>query len=283
MSGYWYDIVHLQCSFPLRIPRGRMQMSWKVSTSLVTHTRSRRSDISPYYHSRASIPVGYYGTTIRRRPIHFEFDNPFQSRRNFTNSRERWRQHHVNMAFGELRKLLPTYPPDKKLSKHDILKLSMKYITFLSTVLKEMDSNEPNICSDCGVLGNEDSSKCSASPSGSTSSSDCGVLSTKLDLEHVSVESLTSNIQLEEANKWSFEQEYYVLFWTICKLSFKPGFQEAHENIAEVYENFSQRKRNAMATQFALRRRSVKHPNYLTQRWRAAWLFSWRSLFVNYF
>lgn len=89
----------------------------------------------------------------------------------------------------------------KKLSKHDILKLSMKYITFLSTVLKEMDSNEPNICSDCGVLGNEDSSKCSASPSGSTSSSDCGVLSTKLDLEHVSVESLTSNIQLEEANK----------------------------------------------------------------------------------
>lgn len=176
-------------------------MSWKVSTSLVTHTRSRRSDISPYYHSRASIPVGYYGTAIRRRPIHFEFDNPFQSRRNFTNSRERWRQHHVNMAFGELRKLLPTYPPDKKLSKHDILKLSMKYITFLSTVLKEMDSKETDICSDCGVLDNEDSSKCSPSPTTSTSSSDCGVLSTKLDLEHVSVESLTSNIQLEEANK----------------------------------------------------------------------------------
>ncbi|CAH3130351.1 unnamed protein product [Porites lobata] len=102
------------------------------------------------------------------------------------------------MAFGELRKLLPTYPPDKKLSKHDILKLSMKYITFLSTVLKEMDSNEPNICSDCGVLGNEDSSKCSASPSGSTSSSDCGVLSTKLDLEHVSI----GYIHLLSAQTW---------------------------------------------------------------------------------
>lgn len=54
-------------------------------------------------------------------------------------------------------------------------------------------------------------------------------------------------------------------FWTICKLSSKPGFQEAHENKAEVHENFSQRKRNAMTTQFASGCR-VKHPNYLTQR-----------------
>lgn len=168
--------------------------SWSNSTPL-SYTRARRSDISPYYYSSASIPVGYFGTTIRRRPISFGFDAPFQSRRNFTNSRERWRQHHVNMAFGELRKLLPTYPPDKKLSKHEILKLSMKYITFLSSVLKEMDSNEPEICSTF-VL---DSSKCSPSSS-SASSSDCGVLSASLDLEHVSVDSLASEIELDEEN-----------------------------------------------------------------------------------
>ena len=172
-------------------------MSWRNSTPL-SYKRSRRADISPYYYSSASIPVGYYGTAIRKRPISFGFDNPFQSRRNFTNSRERWRQHHVNLAFGELRKLLPTYPPDKKLSKHEILKLSMKYISFLSSVLKEMDSNEPEVCSNY-VLDDE-SSKCSRSPSSATSS-DCGVLSTKLDLEHVSVESLTSDIQLHEENQ----------------------------------------------------------------------------------
>lgn len=97
------------------------------------------------------------------------------------------------MAFGELRKLLPTYPPDKKLSKHEILKLSMKYITFLSSVLKGMDSNETEIYSDCGM----DTSKCSPSSSSATSSSE-GVLSAKLDLEHVSVDSLTSDIQLEQ-------------------------------------------------------------------------------------
>lgn len=97
------------------------------------------------------------------------------------------------MAFGELRKLLPTYPPDKKLSKHEILKLAMKYITFLSTVLKEMDSNEREICSDCVM----ESDQCSPSSSCETSGSD-GVLSANLNLEHVSVDSLTSEILLEE-------------------------------------------------------------------------------------
>lgn len=159
-------------------------------------TRARRPMIqSPYYQSNSSVPVGYYGTTIRRRPVSFGFDTPFQSRRNFTNSRERWRQHHVNMAFGELRKILPTYPPDKKLSKHEILKLSMKYITFLSTVLKGMDSNPDTdeTCSDCIM----DTSKCSPSSSSATSGSD-GILSAELDLEHVSVDALTSEIRLVE-------------------------------------------------------------------------------------
>lgn len=59
-----------------------------------------------------------------------------------TSKRERWRQQNVNMAFSELRKLLPTHPPDKKLSKVDILRSSIKYIRFLDSVLKEMDRSE---------------------------------------------------------------------------------------------------------------------------------------------
>ena len=56
-----------------------------------------------------------------------------------TTKRERWRQQNVNLAFSELRKLLPTYPPDKKLSKVEILRSSIRYIRFLDSVLKEMD------------------------------------------------------------------------------------------------------------------------------------------------
>lgn len=59
------------------------------------------------------------------------------ARRVFTNSRERWRQQHVNGAFAELRKLLPTHPPDRKLSKNEVLRLAMKYIGFLVRLLRD--------------------------------------------------------------------------------------------------------------------------------------------------
>ncbi|XP_076127333.1 T-cell acute lymphocytic leukemia protein 2 [Alosa pseudoharengus] len=57
------------------------------------------------------------------------------TRKVFTNTRERWRQHNVNTAFAELRKLIPTHPPEKKLSKNEILRLAMRYINFLVQVL----------------------------------------------------------------------------------------------------------------------------------------------------
>ncbi|XP_008275042.1 T-cell acute lymphocytic leukemia protein 1 isoform X2 [Stegastes partitus] len=80
---------------------------------------------------------------IKRRPSsHFEMEInecPPQklARRVFTNSRERWRQQNVNGAFSELRKLIPTHPPDKKLSKNEILRLAVKYINFLVTLLND--------------------------------------------------------------------------------------------------------------------------------------------------
>ncbi|KAF6199870.1 hypothetical protein GE061_006168 [Apolygus lucorum] len=50
-------------------------------------------------------------------------------------TRERVRVEAFNVAFGELRKLLPTLPPDKKLSKIEILKLAICYIAYLNHVL----------------------------------------------------------------------------------------------------------------------------------------------------
>ncbi len=52
----------------------------------------------------------------------------FPPRKVLTNHRERYRQQNVSGAFAELRRLLPTHPLDKKLSKSEILKLAIKYI-----------------------------------------------------------------------------------------------------------------------------------------------------------
>lgn len=50
-------------------------------------------------------------------------------------TRERIRVEAFNVAFGDLRKLLPTLPPDKKLSKIEILRLAICYISYLNHVL----------------------------------------------------------------------------------------------------------------------------------------------------
>ncbi|KAI5088501.1 T-cell acute lymphocytic leukemia protein 2, partial [Silurus meridionalis] len=64
------------------------------------------------------------------------------TRKVLSNTRERWRQQSVNTAFAELRKLIPTHPPEKKLSKNEILRLAMRYITFLLTLLENQRDGE---------------------------------------------------------------------------------------------------------------------------------------------
>ncbi|XP_065834427.1 uncharacterized protein [Oscarella lobularis] len=64
-------------------------------------------------------------------------DDMKRAKRLATNSRERWRQQNVNEAFQELRKMVPTYPPDKKLSKHEILRMATRYISFLQQLLND--------------------------------------------------------------------------------------------------------------------------------------------------
>ncbi|XP_022657925.1 helix-loop-helix protein 2-like [Varroa jacobsoni] len=50
-------------------------------------------------------------------------------------TRERIRVEAFNLAFARLRALLPTLPPDKKLSKIEILRLAICYINYLKHVL----------------------------------------------------------------------------------------------------------------------------------------------------
>ncbi|XP_067952098.1 basic helix-loop-helix transcription factor scleraxis-like [Watersipora subatra] len=50
-------------------------------------------------------------------------------------TKERDRTHSVNTAFFELRTLIPTEPPNRKLSKIETLRLAASYISHLHTVL----------------------------------------------------------------------------------------------------------------------------------------------------
>ncbi|CAI2356711.1 unnamed protein product [Caenorhabditis sp. 36 PRJEB53466] len=55
--------------------------------------------------------------------------------RNLHATRERIRVESFNMAFAQLRALLPTLPVEKKLSKIEILRFSIAYISFLDNLL----------------------------------------------------------------------------------------------------------------------------------------------------
>ncbi|KAG8541707.1 hypothetical protein GDO81_028419 [Engystomops pustulosus] len=100
---------------------------------------------SGYYGDTETFPMYNNNARVKRRTGPYEVEvtegGPHTKvvRRIFTNSRERWRQQNVNGAFAELRKLIPTHPPDKKLSKNEILRLAMKYINFLAKLLDDQE------------------------------------------------------------------------------------------------------------------------------------------------
>ncbi|XP_064235381.1 ribitol-5-phosphate transferase FKTN isoform X5 [Aotus nancymaae] len=82
-----------------------------------------------------------------------KFKNSNMTRKIFTNTRERWRQQNVNSAFAKLRKLIPTHPPDKKLSKNETLRLAMRYINFLVKVLSEQSLQQTGVAAQGNFLG----------------------------------------------------------------------------------------------------------------------------------
>lgn len=57
-------------------------------------------------------------------------------------SREKRRQEKVTHAFAALRKLVPTHPTDRKLSKNEILRLAIRYINLLSSVVEYQENND---------------------------------------------------------------------------------------------------------------------------------------------
>ncbi|XP_063536478.1 transcription factor 15-like isoform X1 [Cydia strobilella] len=92
----------------------------------------------------------------------YQKEVPVVKQRCQANARERDRtQNSVNMAFNTLRLLIPTEPPDRKLSKIEILRLAGSYITHLDNQLytgiidqpclqkRDEDNKNGSLCTFC--------------------------------------------------------------------------------------------------------------------------------------
>ncbi|XP_071802877.1 uncharacterized protein [Asterias amurensis] len=66
------------------------------------------------------------------------------SQRKAANVRERRRMFNLNEAFDILRKTVPTFAYEKRLSRIETLRLAMLYITFMADVLSGKQSNDSN-------------------------------------------------------------------------------------------------------------------------------------------
>lgn len=85
----------------------------------------------------------YYSLPKSRRSINLQ-----SQQRQAANLRERRRMQNINEAFEGLRAHIPTLPYEKKLSKVDILKLAISYISFLGEMVrKDKNGNVTGITS----------------------------------------------------------------------------------------------------------------------------------------
>ncbi|XP_056132909.1 T-cell acute lymphocytic leukemia protein 1 homolog [Lampris incognitus] len=133
--------------------------------------------MTPAYQNTGldAVPTRLRLQTPRLPAVHrYARCRPRVVRRIFTNSRERWRQQNVNGAFTELRRLLPTHPPDRKLSKNEVLRLAMRYINFLSGLLGDQDFWPGGATRSTAPQGGEESQE--ALPRDLSPDSSCGGL-----------------------------------------------------------------------------------------------------------
>lgn len=99
------------------------------------HSNERLHSPSDYSNdSNQGSPTGKSGKAKRRRV-------QTHSQRKAANIRERRRMFHLNEAFDELRKRLPAFNYEKRLSRIETLRLAMTYISFMKDI---SDGNDPD-------------------------------------------------------------------------------------------------------------------------------------------
>lgn len=109
-------------------PRSDLPWRQKGSQTLLDTLTQQRGSMPVHVAADVHVPALSREEKRRRRRATARY-------RSAHATRERVRVVAFNVAFEELRKLLPTLPPDKKLSKIEILRLAICYISYLNHVL----------------------------------------------------------------------------------------------------------------------------------------------------
>lgn len=81
---------------------------------------------------------------MSNKRMHAQTSTPSKPKRGQANKRERVRTENVNAGFDRLRKLIPTDPVDRKLSKIEILRLATSYISHLYNLTRAKYVLEPS-------------------------------------------------------------------------------------------------------------------------------------------
>ncbi|KAM9340272.1 protein Fer3-like [Symphorus nematophorus] len=90
---------------------------------------------APRCYSRGA--HGHHSTKSKRRRIITVVQ------RQAANVRERKRMFSLNEAFDELRRKVPTFAYEKRLSRIDTLRLAIVYISFMTDLLEQSSQNSP--------------------------------------------------------------------------------------------------------------------------------------------
>lgn len=99
------------------------------------HSNDRIHSPSDYSNDGSPGSSGGKSGKVKRRRVQTH------SQRKAANIRERRRMFHLNEAFDELRKRLPAFNYEKRLSRIETLRLAMTYISFMKDI---SDGNDPD-------------------------------------------------------------------------------------------------------------------------------------------
>uniref|UniRef100_A0A1I7TC13 BHLH domain-containing protein n=2 Tax=Caenorhabditis tropicalis TaxID=1561998 RepID=A0A1I7TC13_9PELO len=139
MSWEQYQMYMPQCH-----PSLMYQSVGSIQSTMTTPLQSPTFSLdSPHYPDSFS---NGGGKDEKKKCRRYKTPSPqlLRMRRSAANERERKRMNTLNVAYDELREVLPEIDSGKKLSKFETLQMAQKYIECLAQILKQ-DSKSDNL------------------------------------------------------------------------------------------------------------------------------------------
>lgn len=118
-------------------------LSTSETERIILKTTEIFPPLQPNINSGASTSFGTKKSDCQRREQR-NYKNMTRERRIEANARERTRVHTISAAFDTLRRSIPSYSHNQKLSKLSVLRIACSYIMTLSSIVNSDASNAPS-------------------------------------------------------------------------------------------------------------------------------------------